>query len=75
MPSDSMSRPATDAYREAMTWGREQLDRYCPGCGRLPAWCECFVGGLLAGMGATAADVERAVPLSAYSANIDGAKP
>jgi hypothetical protein len=41
------TRATTDDYREGMErMGMgSALDRYCPGCGRLPAWCEC--GGLV----------------------------
>jgi len=39
------TRAATDDYREGMErMGMgSALDRYCRGCGRLPAWCECPV--------------------------------
>jgi len=38
------TRAATDDYREGMErMGMgSSLDRYCRGCGLLPAWCECF---------------------------------
>jgi hypothetical protein len=34
--------PLTDEYRagHVATFG-SKLDRYCAGCGRLPAWCSC----------------------------------
>jgi hypothetical protein len=34
--------PLTDEYRagHVATFG-SKLDRYCDGCGRLPAWCCC----------------------------------
>lgn len=35
----------SDEYRaaaERMGWDR--MSRYCEGCGRLPAWCDCEKG-------------------------------
>lgn len=46
MPRDYISRPASRDYKRGcaqMGWVGDGLERYCPGCGMLPRWCECVV--------------------------------
>lgn len=35
--------PTSDYERNFVGMFGEREDRYCAGCGRLPAWCECIV--------------------------------